>query len=164
MMRGQQTGAGSPMKSDLQLARELLIGYLEPTQGRSRRKYLKGPKEDEARKALARLLRSDPPLDRELRQHLADLVDPPAWQQRKLQFRFLRQGNVVDHIAKTEVVRHVQVEFCATKHLTRAYESAALRFSISEELVKRLWESYRHVYGQDLEKVLAANEQPLPST
>jgi hypothetical protein len=64
--------------SDLQLARTLLNGFVDEVRQRPETRYLvKGCAEEvEARRAIARLLRSNYPLDRQLREHLADLFDP----------------------------------------------------------------------------------------
>ena len=78
---------------DLPLARALLDGLVkQDKRGRLRQQYLRAdsPNEADARLALARLLRSDGELDRQLRKSLAELFDPkpPTRQQRKLAFVF----------------------------------------------------------------------------
>lgn len=73
--------------SDLQAARAFLEGHLEHDRhGRLRSRYFVSgsPEELAARRALAKVLRSCGPLDRELRISLAGLFDPdpPEWEQR----------------------------------------------------------------------------------
>jgi hypothetical protein len=147
------------MPSDLERARLLLIGYVNEGKGRMRTRHLpEGEQADQARRAMARLLRSDRPLDRELREHLADLFDPPAWQQRKIVFKFLHRGKSIDHIANTQVVSHVQDELRARKRMRQAIKSAAEKFSISETRVKKVWSTYRRAYGGSLKAALGVPE------
>lgn len=94
--------------SDLPLARALLDGLVkQDKRGRLRQQYLRAdsPNEADARLALARLLRSDGELDRQLRESLAELFDPkpPTRQQRKLAFVFRRRGKRTDHFANAHI-------------------------------------------------------------
>jgi hypothetical protein len=59
----------------------------------------------EARTAIARLLRSEGPLDGQLRTSLAELFDPdpPAWQQRKIRIEGRRTGDLTDHVRNTQI-------------------------------------------------------------
>lgn len=87
--------------SDLAAARALLGGYLEEDRrgGRHRRYLKKGsPEEFYARRALAEHLRSGSPVDHTVRMHLADLFDPPKWQQRKIEIESCRKGPHTDHV------------------------------------------------------------------
>jgi hypothetical protein len=95
---------------DLQLARVLLAGFVEEDRrGNRRTKYLEKGSHDEmeARQAIGRLLRSNRPLDRQLRGELADLFDPPAWGQRKIEFVSRRQGQHTDHVRNTQIASYV---------------------------------------------------------
>jgi hypothetical protein len=136
----------------------LLDGFVaQDRSGRHRTKYFRkgSAQEQQARQALARLLRSNRPLAGDLRQLLANLFDPPPGQQRRIRFAQPGRGKTTDHLANTEVVMHVQAELCARSSLTQAYESAANKFSISEVMVKRVFNRYRRVYGKNnLKKVL----------
>src|SRR6516162_2516430 len=100
--------------SDLQLARELLGGYCDQDRrGRLRSRYLKEGSQEEvdARRAIARLLRSNDPLDRQLRTALAGLFDPdgpPALEQRKISIVWRRRGGHIDHRANTQIAEHIR--------------------------------------------------------
>jgi hypothetical protein len=124
--------------SDLNLARALLDGFVEQNSGgRLRTKYLKkgSPKELEARRALAKLLRSDSPLDRGIRTNLAALFDPapPAWQQRKITIGN-RQRGIRDHVAATQIAWHVWEEVSSGQTVADGVESALRKYpSIKDE-------------------------------
>jgi len=138
--------------SDLQSVRALLDGYVEEDlQGRRRTKYLKpgDPDELDARRALARLLRSSAPLERQLRDSLAGLVDPdpPESEQRKIEIVFQARGRYRDHVRNTQIAYHVWGEVSAGRKVVAAINSAVEKFEVSEELVKQIWGRYRRVYG-----------------
>jgi hypothetical protein len=143
--------------SDPQLARELLGGYCDQDRrGRLRSRYLKEGSQEEvdARRAIARLLRSNDPLDRQLRTALAGLFDPdgpPALEQRKISIVWRRRGGHIDHRANTQIAEHIRAERIAGKAFDDAIESAVEKFSVSEELAKQIWGRYRplfeNVYG-----------------
>jgi hypothetical protein len=141
--------------SDLQLARDLLAGFVEEgRQGRRRTRYLdKGSAmELEARTAIARLLRSNAPLDKQVREHLANLFDPTAaWQQRKIEFVSRRQGRHTDHVRNTQIASHVWDEVKAGGRVTAAVASAAKKLAISDDMAMRIWGRYRplmeRIYG-----------------
>ena len=139
-------------QSDLPLAWALLDGYVEEDlQGRRRTKYLKpgDPDELDARRALARLLRSSAPLERQLRDSLAGLVDPdpPESEQRKIEIAFQARGRYRDHVRNTQIAYHVWGEVSAGRKVVAAINSAVEKFEVSEELVKQIWGRYRRVYG-----------------
>ena len=138
--------------SDLQSVRALLDGYVEEDlQGRRRTKYLKpgDPDELDARRALARLLRSSAPLERQLRDSLAGLVDPdsPESEQRKIEIVFQARGRYRDHVRNTQIAYHVWGEVSAGRKVVAAINSAVEKFEVSEELVKQIWGRYRRAYG-----------------
>jgi hypothetical protein len=144
--------------SDLNLARALLDGVVEQDSGgRLRTKYLRegSPKELQARRALARLLGSDGPLDRWIRTNLAALFDPvpPGWEQRKIRI-VNRQRGIRDHVAATQIAWHVWEEVSSGKTVTDGIDSALRKFpSIKDESsVKKIWGRYRpvleQIYGQ----------------
>jgi hypothetical protein len=133
--------------SDLQLARKLLDGFVEKGhQGRLRTRYLErgDPLELQARSAIARLLRSKGPLDAQLRWHLADLFDPvAAWQQRKIEFVSRRQGKKTDHVRSSQIASHIWDEVERGRRVTAAVISAAKKFALSDDMVKKIWGIYR---------------------
>jgi hypothetical protein len=98
--------------SGLPRARALLDGYVEQDgHGRLRAKYFKegSPEELDARRALAKHLRGDGALDRGIRTSLAALFDPaaPEWEQRKIKIVRRQRGNLIDHVANTQIAQHV---------------------------------------------------------
>ena len=143
--------------SDLQLARMLLGGYTHQNRrGRRRSRYLKegSQQEVDARRAIARLLRSNGLLDRQLRTNLADLFEPslpPAWEQRKITIGSRRRGRRVDHISNTQIAEHVWEQVRAGAKVTAAIESAADEFGVEPETVTKIWGKYKRsledVYG-----------------
>jgi hypothetical protein len=140
-------------QSDLPLARALLDGYVEEDRrGRRHSKYLKrGSREElDARRAMARLLRSKNPLERQLRDSLADLFDPnpPEWEQRKIEIVFQDRGRHRDHVRNTQIAYHVWNQLEAGGTVAAAINSAVEEFEVSEELVKQIWGRYRRVYGR----------------
>jgi len=143
--------------SDLQLARMLLGGYTHQNRrGRRRSRYLKegSQQEVDARRAIARLLRSNGPLDRQLRTNLADLFEPslpPAWEQRKITIGSRRRGRRVDHISNTQIAEHVWEQVGAGAKVTAAIESAADEFGVEPETITKIWGKYKRlleaIYG-----------------
>ena len=142
--------------SDLQLARMLLGGYTHQNRrGRRRSRYLKegSQQEVDARRAIARLLRSNGLLDRQLRTNLADLFEPspPAWEQRKIRIVSRRRGRPIDHISNTQIAEHVWEQVGAGAKVTAAIESAADEFGVEPETITKIWGKYKRsledVYG-----------------
>ena len=107
----------------------------------------------DARRAIARLLRSNGLLDRQLRTNLADLFEPspPAWEQRKIRIVSRRRGRRVDHISNTQIAEHVWEQVGAGAKVTAAIESAADEFGVEPETVTKIWGKYKRsledVYG-----------------
>ena len=137
--------------SDLQLARMLLGGYCDQDRrGRLRSRYLKEGSQEEvdARRAIARLLRSNAPLDRQLRTGLAGLFDPgpPALDQRKITIVWRRRGRYIDHLSNTQIGEHIRAERIAGKAFDDAIESAVREFRVSEERAKQIWGKYRPLF------------------
>ena len=146
------------MGSDLELARAraLLDGYVEVDhRGRLRSKYYrKGSREEsDARRAMARLLRSKDPLERQLRDSLAALFDPDpsGLEQRKIKIVFQGRGNRRDHVRDTQIAEHVWEKVRAGAKVTAAIESAAEVFGVEVETITKIWGRYKPllktVYG-----------------
>jgi hypothetical protein len=139
--------------SDFQLVQALLGGSIEQdARGRLRLVYLKEGAAEElaARRALAKLLRSDAPLNHQIRSKLAELFDPDvAWlEERKISISFRGRGPPTDPAAGAQVflrVNDIIKKSGAT--LNRAFAEVALEFEISDEMVKRYWRRYSRVYG-----------------
>jgi hypothetical protein len=134
--------------SDLQLATMLLGGFIK----QDRTRYLEeGTSEElDARRALARLLRSNRPLDRQLRTSLADLLDPdpPAWEPRKIKFVSRRQGQHTDYAKNTQIALHVRDKVREGSKVKDAIKSAADAYAVSEDAVKKIWSRYRRLLEQ----------------
>ena len=131
----------------LELAKALLIGLVEEDRkGRLHTKYLKGSKEKQARQAIARLLRSDCALDVQLRWHLANLFDPSFLEQRTIRFVHMEGGKPIDHIANIHLFSLVWDEVREGKSVTQAVQAVAEKFSLSDEMVTRIWSKYRRIY------------------
>jgi hypothetical protein len=130
--------------SDLQLATVLLVGYVDRRRRQHRTEYLKkgSTPEVEARRAITRLLRSnDHP---QLRMHLADLFDPDlVSHQRTIEFVFRRQGTPTDHIRNTQIASYVSRQVKRGVPVTKAISNAANRFALSEDAIKKIWNTYR---------------------
>jgi hypothetical protein len=136
--------------SDLPSARALLDGFVKRDKRRLRQLYLRAGSGDEAdaRRALARLLRANGKLDLGLRDSLANLFDPdpPVWEQRKIVIMNRGRGKLRDHVAATQVLRHMSDVIQGGSGVNDAIASAADKFSMSDEAVKRIWGRYRRTY------------------
>jgi hypothetical protein len=137
--------------SDLPSARALLDGFVKKDKrGRLRHEYLATGSRDEAdgRRVLAKLLRGDGVLDRGLRDSLANLFDPdpPAWERRQINIVNRRRGKLADHVAATQVLKHMADIIRGGSGVNDAIASAADKFSMSDEMVKRIWGRYRRTY------------------
>jgi hypothetical protein len=135
-----------------QSARTLLDGFIaRDNRGRQSQRYLKpgSLEEARARRALARLILTNG-LDGLLRISLAELFDPSLsiWQQRKISFVNRFPGKLRDHVARTEVVRHIAAQIRSGSGVNAAIDSAARKFSMSTEMVKRIWRSYCRAYDR----------------
>ncbi len=137
--------------SDLRLARALLDGFVERNaRGRLRTDYLKraSPEELNARRAMARLLRGDQPLDRQLRESLAGLFDPapPEWEPREIKLESRRPGRFIDHAAATQVAEYVWTEVSKGERVEDAVADAADHYARSGEAVMKIWGRYRQIF------------------
>ena len=115
----------------------------------------------EARTAIARLLRSKGPLDRQLDRQLhrqlldrlACLFDPNPrhGEQRKIRIVSRRQGGKTNHVRNTQIAEYIWDEVKGGELVTAAIESAAEKFAISADMVTKIWGSYRplmeSIYG-----------------
>jgi hypothetical protein len=131
----------------------LLDGFVkQDKRGRLRQLYLRAGSRDEAdaSRALARLLRGNGELDRGLRDSLANLFDPdpPAWEQRKIKIVNRRRGKLGDHVAATQVLKHMTDGINGGLSVNAAVANAADEFSMSDEMVKRIWGRYCRTYDR----------------
>jgi hypothetical protein len=135
--------------SDLLCAIALLQGFAEVNEwdkDKIRSAYLEEGSlyEQDARRAISRLLDRDAPLPREVRTALRDLFvpDPPAWEQRTIRLVARRPGRPSDHLVHTQVAEYIWREGRNGKRLTDAIIDAADKFSLSDEAIKKIWSRY----------------------
>jgi hypothetical protein len=137
-------------KTDLPLARALLDG-LDEEDGLGRRRSRKDiPKKHErdARRAISNLLRSSRPLDRQLRESLADLFDPPDGARRKITIVVHGRGRLNDPVRKTQIAAHVHTRMAGGATLKAAVVDAAKKFCVSEDAIRKILAGYRkYEYG-----------------
>jgi hypothetical protein len=136
-------------KADLKsLATQLLTGRVEQSRsGKLRNVHLEGTDEQDARLALARLLRSRAPLDREIRIHLANLFDPKPeqWEPRTIKLVHRTKGRSHDAISATQIAQRVHELRKSGESTNSAIGRAAKEFSRSDEAVKKIWKQYRRL-------------------
>lgn len=140
------------MKEDdeaLMLAKVLLGGYLDHDKhGLLHKKYLTD--ETQARRSIASLLRSESPLDPDLRDKLAALFDPAPDTHgaidRKLIFAHRGRGARKKLERTSSIAWHVWG--LVTRGLTAdaAIQSAAGQFEVDERNVKKMWAKHRPVF------------------
>jgi hypothetical protein len=140
------------VNSDLELAEALLRGTIEQDAGGRLRSacLVEGTaRERDARRALAKLLRSKEPLDENIRFLLAGLLDSQAagLEQRKISFTYRNPGKPTNHAAGIHVFVYIQATVQSGAKVTAAIITAATEFSISEEMAKRYWLHYSRFYG-----------------
>jgi hypothetical protein len=137
-------------KNDLSLARTLLDGFIEyDKRGLPQQKYLTKTDDREARQAIARVLLSERPLDRQLRDRLAYLFAceplPGEWPllpERRLIFKFRSKPH--DSVRDTHIAKYVHDEIVSRKITEEeAFESAAEKFKMTEHNVKRIWQRFQ---------------------
>jgi hypothetical protein len=121
----------------LMLARALLGGYIDhDARGLPHRKYLAGLEETRARSALAGILRSENPLDPDLRDKLAALFDPAPdthlASEREIIFRHRGKGQRRDIDRTSAIALHVWDAVRKGSRVNAAIRSAAVRFAIDE--------------------------------
>jgi hypothetical protein len=99
---------------------------------------------------MARVLRGTQPLNRELRELLANLFDPdaPEGEQREIKLEFRRRGRFRDHVAATQVAEYVWTRVSEGERVGQAIARAADEFARSEEAVKLIWRRYRPILKQ----------------
>jgi hypothetical protein len=142
---------------DFMLARVLLGGFLvKDKTGLPQKGYLEKdtPAEGEARQAMMRVLRSEGPLDRDLREMLATLFDPdqasrhrgghPAIE-REITFTFPK-GRRRNFARDTQISWHVWELVRKGQTVSAGIESAMTRYNLDESTVKKLWARYRRVF------------------
>src|SRR5262249_9754048 len=97
--------------------------------------------EAEARRAFAKLLRSEAPLDRQLRNALADVFDPDMVDGRTVQFQFRSKKRRPDHL-RNACIRQYITDRIAYDSVGKAIEGAAVMAGISAEAVRKIWQQH----------------------
>jgi hypothetical protein len=161
---------------DLQSAYMLLAGdFVRDQKGLPTRSYLKGNSEIEARRALARLLRSQKPLDSSLRQMLASLFDPRPSDtdqiletnpiERSISFKKRGRGRGVEpmrHLAIADMVFSRQYGQPRRK-ATDVISELANELDISEETIKFAVRRFRDRFNPIKAAIKTKQEEADPS-
>jgi hypothetical protein len=129
--------------SDWKLANALLDGYVEDEKGRLHHRFFKRGSEDEkvARQAIGQIFRGPKTLDRQLRNQLADLFDPPISAERELRFAFRKKHT--DHVHNTQIAEHIWKYAHAGDSVEVGIQSAMDKFEINHDMTMRIWGRYR---------------------
>src|ERR1700730_12899047 len=130
----------------------LLKGYVTiDSRGLPKKVYLgRGTDEEkEARATLARLLRSDEPLDYEIRVSLAELVDPyPQFSERKITFEFRSKGARENFYANAKIMHEVWAKVENGSTVTKAINEVAESYQQDESFIMKLWSRTRRGYEE----------------
>jgi hypothetical protein len=142
---------GADMSRDETTIRVLLNGFVRHDKnGLPRKEYLKPDSEEEltARATLARHLRSEAQLTREQRNQLANLLDPALEPEndRRLVFQHRRRGRRPQHMANTQIARHVWDRFRSGWGAERAVEHTMSTYKLTRERVYDIWSRYRPIF------------------
>jgi hypothetical protein len=146
---------------DVVFAYELLVGRAmvdENGTARSMRYVEPGTEEErERRAALARMLRGQEPLNRFVRNHLADLLDPDCAHAQELVLKSRIAGHSQDNLRDVHVARYLADAVAAGASLQSAIEAAASLFGISEPTTKRIWARFGKAF-RNMDKELAKDQ------
>ena len=127
---------------------ELICGReAKDKHGLPTRIYLKegSPEELEARRALARMLRSTRPLDLGLRYILADMIDPDRDEaERTIRFKNRHMGKRSNALAEKTVARYIEAALPeANGKLESAVAKAMKKFGLERSRVFDIWRMWR---------------------
>lgn len=136
------------MTSDQERIADLLLGRVErDKRGRRQRRYLKkdGAEEKEARRALAKVLRTAETLDWGFRDLLAELINPRRDTPRRIVFENHGAGNK----SKTDIDRQV-AELLWLKGRTRGQMEAAIteakkEFGLVRSRIMAIWRVWKPI-------------------
>jgi hypothetical protein len=123
--------------ADEWLADFFLWGDSPPTFGRIKRRYPKpGDEEREALQALLRVLKSEQPLSRTLRNRLAELFDPDSTKaERHLKIKFRRSGHQSQQRQDAQIARYVSFQEKKHGKNEAAIRDAQTRFELSRSKI-----------------------------
>jgi hypothetical protein len=128
--------------SDELIAADFLKGFCRPTTGLLHREYFEpgSDLEREGRRAFLRVIRSEEPLSRAIREYLADLFDPDGADDRHAIIELRNKKQKVSRSpAGAQVAKYVD-QLSKTKGPVKTAESAADYFGVSR---KRIYELLR---------------------
>lgn len=100
-----------------------------------------------SRQAIARLLRSDLPVDPRIRAALANLFDPTSSVDRTITFKFRPSHRRRDHVRDTHIAYAVALAVKNGTGVENAIGEAAQRYSLSESAVEKIWQRYQRASG-----------------
>jgi hypothetical protein len=141
-------------EQDTRAGRVYLGGYLETNKrGIPRHRYYPERSDDSnyCRAALARVLRSDRPVDRQLRDMLADLFEPieplkSPWGSRKLTAGFRNPVRPRDDNANTHMAWFVWKRASEEVGVEGAIQEAMDTFDVPRERMYDLWKAYKRLF------------------
>jgi hypothetical protein len=141
-------------EEDKRAASAFLGGFTQfDGDGVPRKKYLAAGSKDEdwCRAALVRLLRSGKPLDPQMREMLAQLIEAvpepgSIWGGRKLVFAARKRGASADHGASTHIATFIW-ERAKSVGVEKAVEAAAEKFQLQDtRSVYKIWSRYKNFF------------------
>ena len=140
---------------DVSAGRVYLGGYIaEDEKGVPRQRDYKEGSENSnyCRAALARVLRSDKPLEGQLRKMLADMFEPMPGPTSPFSARILYAKNrssrrPKDHIARTHKVQFVRDLVDGGEGVESSILKAVAHFGVSREHMYDLWKDYRRLFA-----------------
>jgi hypothetical protein len=147
----------SEYESDLRMSLALLQGELITNRSgvNEERYYQKGSSEEQAaRRALAKLLRSNNPLDRQVRSALAALIDADisGYPGDNRVFIFQPRPKTKRHnLRNTQIFEFIQRKAKSKEKVGDAIEAAAKKFGLGEEAIKKIWDERRKLDALPLE-------------
>jgi hypothetical protein len=142
------SGQRSPTR-DQQLVIQLLCGHIVRNKHQvPHTVYLKdgSPEEQEARRALARILRTSLPLDLGLRFLIADLIDPDRDEiDRRIRFGHRRKGKPSNALAEKEIAEFIWSQVRSGVKTEEAVFQAAERFGLERTRIFEIWSHWQPI-------------------
>jgi hypothetical protein len=133
---------------DQQLVIQLLFGRIVRNKHQvPRTVYLKegSPEELEARRALARMLRTSLPLDLGVRFLLADMIDPDNECDRRIRFGHRRKGKPSNAIADKEIAEFIWSQVRSGVKTEAATVQAIKRFGLGRTRIFEIWSHWQPI-------------------
>jgi hypothetical protein len=127
---------------------ELLCGRVgRDSRGLLRVDYLEGDEELEARRALARMLKTSLPLDFGLRFLIADLIDPDSDDvSRRIRFEHRRKGKPSNAAAEKEIAEFIWSQRRAGARMMKSAVPAAMqKFGLKQKQILAIWKIWRPI-------------------